>query len=97
MPPTDGTPLDSIRDVPANLVAALKTAWITTAEQFVAAASASGGASALAKHLDLPVADVKRGLSAAEAALPADERERLSRPADTSNFGLGAQAPENSD
>lgn len=97
MPPTDGTPLDTVPNVPTTLTAALKAAWITTAEQFVAAASASGGADALAGHLGLPPADVRRGLGAAEAALPVAERARLARPADTSGYGLGARRPETPD
>lgn len=93
----DGTPLDTIDDVPTALIAALKAAWITTAEQFVAAAAASGGADTLASHLGLPVSDVRRGLEAAEATLSSDERTRLSRPADTSGYGLGARGPETPD
>lgn len=90
MSPSNGTPLSTLPNVPANVSAALQAAWITTAEQFVAAVAAAGGTGTFAGHLGLPAADIRRGLEAAEAALTPDERERLGRPADTRDFGLGA-------
>jgi hypothetical protein len=90
MPPIDGTPLDSLPQLPKPVTTALKASWITTAEQLVASTAAMGGPEVMARHLGIGVTEFRRVLEAAEAAIPAAERARLKSPTDTRNYGLGA-------
>src|SRR4051812_16736222 len=89
MPPIDGTPLDKLPGLPKKLLSDLKAAWITTAEQLLAATAATGGPETMAGHLGMAVTEFRRALAAAEAVIPEAERLHLKTPVDTRNYGLG--------
>jgi hypothetical protein len=91
MQPYDGTPLAGLSGISEAVAGKLNASWITTAEQLVGAVAASGGATAMATHLGVHAAELRRALAAAEAAIPEPERTRLRTPADTRNFGLGGR------
>ncbi len=87
------TPLDAVPGWLPEHIAALKKAWITTAEQVVGISATPDGVRSLSKQLQVSEAEARRLVDAATEALPAQRRAELSQPADTSQFGLGARPP----
>jgi hypothetical protein len=90
----DGTLLDEIPGFPEHISAQLKKSWITTAEQFIAAAAASGGARVMAGNLGVSEGELKSALETSEKLIAQQDLDRLKKPTDTSEFGLGALPPE---
>jgi len=90
----DETPLDAVPGFPARHAAALKRIWITTAEQLVSLSATPDGLESMAQMLGVDSAEAKRLVQITEAALPAEEAERLRQPVDTTQFPLGALPPE---
>lgn len=90
----DETPLRELPGVPAEIADALGAAWITTAEQLVAAAAALGDPAAMAEHLGLGADEFRRAVGAAEAAIAPDELARLKAPVDSREYGRGALPPD---
>ncbi|WP_298241141.1 hypothetical protein [uncultured Bradyrhizobium sp.] len=78
---------------PPEALERLSGSWITTAEQVVAIAATQGGISALAVQTELPRDIVEQFVDRTRQVLPSSLRDRLSRPADTSQFGTGANRP----
>jgi hypothetical protein len=78
---------------PPEALKRLSGSWITTAEQVVAIAATHGGISALAKQAELPPDIVEQFVDRTRQMLPSSVRDKLSRPADTSQFGTGANRP----
>jgi hypothetical protein len=78
---------------PPEALKRLSGSWITTAEQVVAIAATDGGMSALAKQTGLPPEVVEHCVDRTRQALPSSVRDKLSKPADTSQFGTGAKRP----
>jgi len=78
---------------PPEALKRLGGSWITTAEQVVAIAATDGGMSALARQTDLSPEVVEKFVDRTREALPSSVRDKLSRPADTSQFGTGANRP----
>ena len=60
MPSHEGTPLENLTGVSQALVSKLKSSWISTAEQFVAATAASGGTQTMARNLGMSVDELQR-------------------------------------
>lgn len=88
-----GTLLERVPGFPRELQPTLKAIWITTAEQFVAATAAVGGAKKMAVYLQSSPDEVVKALSAAEQCLTPETRDALRSKADTEGFGLGAVLP----
>ena len=88
-----GTPLAELTFWPRDLVAKLKRAWITTAEQVVATSATRDGIRQLARHLEIWEEELADLVSATRKLLSPETQARLGAPADTSRFGLGAIDP----
>jgi len=93
MTPPDAVPLESLSDIPLNVILKLHAAWVRTAEQLVATTSAGGGAANMAEHLGVSPAEFEKALAAAESAIPSSVLRRLKTPADIHGRGLGANPP----
>jgi hypothetical protein len=78
---------------PAEALERLASQWITSPEQVVAIAATEGGVAALANQAGLSIQSAEALVRATKEALPTEVRERFERPADTSQFGLGARSP----
>ena len=79
---------------PPETLKRLSRSWITTAEQLVAVAATDGGMLALAGQTGLSVRDLAPLVDRTRQALPSGIREQMSKPADTSQFGTGANQPK---
>ncbi len=95
---TDGrmgqdTELDRLGFWPRAALERLSASWITTAEQLVAIAATADGMAALAQETGLPARELEQLVDRTRQALPQSLREELSKPADTSQFGTGANEP----
>src|SRR5688500_11890560 len=86
-----GTELARLGIWPQHTLERLGGSWITTAAQVVAIAATDAGLTALSAQCGLPRADLIFYVERTRQALPASVRERLSKPADTSQFGRGAK------
>jgi hypothetical protein len=78
---------------PPDALKRLSGSWITTAEQVVAIAATDSGMSSLAAQTGLSAQVLAQFVDRTRQALPSAVREQLSKPADTSRFGTGAQQP----
>ena len=87
------TPLNRLDDLTYDQIQRLAAHWITSIEQLVGIASTPDGIAALAQTLSVNEADARAVVEHALALLSPDERARLSTPADTSRYGLGASPP----
>lgn len=87
------TELSALPFWPPAAVQRLRDAWITTAEQVVAAAATTGGVTSLAEQAQVGEDEMRR--------LVTDTRDDVERvgesapagPIDTSEYGLGAMKP----
>lgn len=86
--------LGSIGVWPADALARLRDAWITTADQLIGLAATDGGVAALEQATGLDRQRIRQLVSETRRALPPDRASQLERPVDTSSFGLGAEEPE---
>lgn len=89
--------LEKLNFWPLRAVAALREAWITTAEQVVAAGSTDGGVATIVNQTGLDEQEVVSLLEKTKNCLAPDSAERMSRPADTSHQFLGALDPKRED
>lgn len=79
---------------PQAALAALRQAAIETVGGVLGAAATEAGRKALAEHTGLDAATLARLLHVTAAGLSPADRSRLSSPADTSGYGLGALPPK---
>ena len=86
-------PLGRIPGIDHDQVRRLAAHWITSVEQLVGLASTEGGLDSIARVLGVSPAEASALVNEARALLPPDVADELSRPADTSRFGLGAHRP----
>lgn len=88
------TPLTQVSGLSDPVVRRLTEHWITSAEQLVGLASTEGGLQSLARALGVGDEAAQQVVERARLALDPATAADLSRPADTSRFGLGARRPE---
>lgn len=87
------TDLGGVAGWPQAVRERLAASWITSAEQVVAIAATVGGVRSLAVQAQVSEAQMHDLVRTATDHLPAEVAQRLSRPADTTQFGLGARPP----
>ena len=92
-----GTPLQQVPGISQDQVRRLASAWITTAEQVLAVGSTQSGIESLAEQANATRGEIVALLVAIRSMLPAEEREELETPPDTSDWGLGAREPAQED
>jgi DNA-binding GntR family transcriptional regulator len=93
MPIPQETPLEKIKEWPAELVQRLQQSWITTAEQAVATSATPGGLRSLAEQLEVSEKEAARLVSVARAHLDPAVAAQLEQPVDTRAYGLGVLRP----
>ena len=88
------TPLETIAGWSADQLDRLREIGITTAEQVVAISATENGLRSLSEQLHVPTEETGHLVDLARAQLPPETRAEMERPADTSEYGLGALPPE---
>jgi hypothetical protein len=88
--PTD---LNQIPGLSSDLVSALESAWITTADQVVAVGATDTGKSALADLMGLSRREVEHLLDSARQVLPPDVRREMEEVVESDLYGKGAVPP----
>jgi hypothetical protein len=97
MTDTQGVPLATLADFSRAGAIRLADLNVHTAEGFLALAAAPNTRARLLDYLDVDEAGLRELEGIAGAALPDEVRRRMSAPADTSGFGLGALPPDRPD
>jgi hypothetical protein len=89
-----GVPLATLSEFSGERSRRLAAFSITTAEEFVSVTNSAETRQRIATLLAVDDAALGALRRAALAALPESVREEMTRPADTSEFGLGALPPK---
>jgi hypothetical protein len=90
---SEGVPLAALPGFSPACAARLAELNVLTAEGFLAMAAGPSARPRLRDYLKVDEAGLKELEGIAGAALPDEVRRRMSAPADTSGFGLGALEP----
>ena len=96
MTDTQGVPLAALPGFSRAGAIRLADLNVHTAEGFLALAAGRDTRARLLGYLDVDEAGLQELERIAGAALPDEVRRRMSAPADTSGFGLGALPPDRS-
>lgn len=86
--------LETIGVWPARAVENLRQSWITTADQLIALAATEEGVATIARASGLDPSQVRALLNQTRGLLTPERLGELETPVDTSDYGLGAEAPE---
>lgn len=85
--------LETIQVWPADAIARLRQAWITTADQLIALAAIADGVASIARATGLEPDRVRDLVAQTRRFLSAHRLGELETPIDTSDYGLGAEEP----